>query len=91
MKWWYRKDGGAEALAWQRGGKSGRTAAASGGARGGQLSSNSEWSKIRGHHKRQSLKYKFTCKLKHFPAFRWWKREKKSLVRRRPYWMRRVN
>lgn len=39
MKWWYRKDGGAEALAWQRGGKSGRTAAASGGARGGQLSS----------------------------------------------------
>lgn len=39
LKWWHRKDGGAEALAWQRGGKSGGTAAAGGGARGGQLSS----------------------------------------------------
>lgn len=39
LKWWYRKDGGAEALAWQRGGKSGGTTTTGGRARGGQSGS----------------------------------------------------
>lgn len=35
LKWWYRKDGGVEALAWQRGGKSGGITTIGGRVRGG--------------------------------------------------------